>query len=177
LYSWKFICKFKSWEDYENEAIIPHSIEISFKSQKIFQLAIFEIYALYFHDNCGFPEVPLHASYNRPNDTSVEYFPIPQRNEYRIIGGNVRTCGYEGDWDKEPPIFEPIIKCDTNKIDLNPRNYKSIKFENFEFFNKTKIAVIDSKILIQCHNEENSTKILVCNENGLWIGDDFKCKL
>ncbi len=173
LHSWTFICKFKSWE----EAIIPRSIEASFKSRKIFQLAICEIFVLCFHDSCGVPEVPLHASYNRLDDKSVEYFPIPQRNQYRMIGDNVRTCGYEGDWDKELPIFEPIIKCDTNKIDVNSRIYKSIKFENFEYFNKTQTAVIDSKILIQCYNEENSTKILVCNENGLWIGDDLKCKL
>jgi hypothetical protein len=62
---------------------------------------------------------------------------------------------------------------------MNSGVYKSIKLENFEFFNKTQVAVIDSKILFECNNEENSFKIhfLLCNENGLWIGNHFKCKL
>ncbi len=62
---------------------------------------------------------------------------------------------------------------------MNSSLYKSIKRESFEFFNKTQIAVIDSKILFEYNNEESSSKVLVqiCNEIGLWIGDDFKCKL
>jgi hypothetical protein len=97
-----------------------------------------------------------------------------------MIGDNVINCLYEGNWDKELPIFEPIIKCNTNEIDMNSSLYKSIKFENFEyFFNESQVAAIDSKILFECNNEQNSFKILgsICNENGLWIGDDFKCKL
>jgi hypothetical protein len=46
------------------------------------------------------------------------------------------------------------------------------------FFYESQVTIIDSKIL-ECNNEENSSKIhvLICNENGLWIEDDLKCKL
>jgi hypothetical protein len=80
---------------------------------------------------------------------------------------------------EKPPIFEPIIKCNSNEIDMTSKLYKDFKLENFEYFNKTEVAVIDSKIIFKCYNEENSSKphVSICNENGLWIGDDFKCKL
>jgi hypothetical protein len=96
-----------------------------------------------------------------------------------MIGDGVITCLNEGNWDKEPPIFEPIIKCNTNEINMTSKLYKEFKLENFEFFNKTEVAVIDSKIIFKCYNEENSsqTHVSICNENGLWIGDDLKCKL
>ncbi len=62
---------------------------------------------------------------------------------------------------------------------MTSKLYKDFKLENFEYFNKTEVAVIDSKIIFKCYNEENSSKphVSICNENGLWIGDDFKCKL
>jgi hypothetical protein len=96
-----------------------------------------------------------------------------------MIVDSVITWLFEGNSNREPPIFEPIIKCNTDEIDMNSDLYKRIKLENFEFFNKTQVAVIDSKILFQYNNEENSSKIHVsiCNENGLWIGNDLKCKL
>ncbi len=175
---WMFICEFKSLEDYKNDNNNFQSIEFSFKSEKIFQLGICGINVYQFQYDCGIPDLPLHASYNRRDDKSFEYFLIPQKMKYRMIGDSVVTCLYSGNWDKEPPIFEPIIKCNTNEIVMNSGIYKSIKLENFEFFNKTQVAVIDSKILFECNNEENSFKIYVsiCNENGLWIGHDLKCK-
>ncbi len=179
-HKWIFICEFKSFEDYKNETISPTIIKFSFKSEKNFYLGICGIRIYQFQNDCGIPDKPLHASYNRLNDTSFEYFPTLQRNKHLMIGDNVINCLYEGNWDKELPIFEPIIKCNTNEIDMNSSLYKSIKFENFEyFFNESQVAVIDSKILFECNNEQNSFKILgsICNENGLWIGDDFKCKL
>jgi hypothetical protein len=133
-----------------------------------------------FPDNCGIPDIPLHAYYKPFNNGSIQYFlNNNQTNKYRMIGDSVITCLYGGNWDKEPPIFEPIITCNTDQINKNSSLYKSIKFEKFEFFNRTQVAVIDSKILFQCNNEENSPKIHVsiCNEKGLWIGDDLKCKL
>jgi hypothetical protein len=60
--------------------------------------------------------MPLHASYNAINDNVIEFFPTPQRNEHRMIGYSVITCLYEGNWDKEPPIFELIIKYYLNAI-------------------------------------------------------------
>jgi hypothetical protein len=179
LYEWRFICEFESYEDYKNETIFPTIIKFSFKSEKILHLAICRIHVHRFQDNCSIPDVPLHASYYRLNDTSLEYFPTPQRNKYRMIGDSVITCVYEGNWDKEPPIFEPIIKCNTNEIDMNSSLYKIIELVNFEFSNKTQVAVIDSKIIFKCNDEGNSSKnhVLICNEKGLWIGVDFKCKL
>ncbi len=175
---WIFICEFKSLEDYKDEKIIHQSIDFSFKSEKTFQLAICMINVYQFLDGCGTPDIPLPASYNRLDDESFEYFLTPQKIKHRMIGDSVITCVYDGNWDKEPPIFEPIIKCHTDEIEMNSGIYKSIKRENFEFFNKTQVAVIDSKILFECNNEENSSNIQVsiCYENGLWIGDDLKCK-
>jgi hypothetical protein len=179
FYKWTFICELESFEDYKNETNFPTTIKFSFKSEKIFYLEICRIQVHRFQDSCGAPDIPLHASYNRLNDTSFEYFPIVQRNKHRMIGDGVITCSYEGNWDKEPPIFEPIIKCNTNEIDINSNLYKIIKLHKYEFFNKTQVAVIDSKILFQCNNEENLSKLnyLTCNENGSWIGGDLKCKL
>jgi hypothetical protein len=178
LYELRFICEFEPFEDYKNEIIFPTVMKFSFKSEKIFYLGICSIRVHRFQDKCGTPDLPLHASYNRLNDRSFEYFPIVQRNKHRMIGDGVITCSYDGNWDKEPPIFESIIKCNIDKIERNSSVYKIIKFVNFEFFNKTQVAVIDSKIILQCNNEENSTThALICNENGLWIGDDLKCKL
>ncbi len=51
-------------------------------------------------------------------------------------------------WFKEYPN-------NSNQIERNSSIYKLIKFRNFEFFNKTQVAVIDSKILFKCINEEN----------------------
>jgi hypothetical protein len=173
-----YSCEFNDLKDYENQLITVNSIEMSFKSENIFKLTIYGFDVFYFNDECGFPDVLLHASYNSLNDKSLQFFPIPQKNKHRMIGDSVITCAYEGKWDKEPPIFESIIKCNTDEIDRNP-SLKSIKRENFEFFNRTQVAVIDSMILFRCNNEQNSTKIhvLTCDQNGLWIGDDFKCKL
>ncbi len=62
---------------------------------------------------------------------------------------------------------------------MTSKLYKEFKLENFEYFNKTEVAVIDSKIIFKCYNEGNlsQTHVSICNENGLWIGDDLKCKL
>jgi hypothetical protein len=83
---------------------------------------------------------------------------------------------FNGNWNKDSPIFEPEIQC--NLTNFNSSTYKSIKFLDLQSFNETKVAVINSKVLFQCNNGENSSKILVsiCNENGSWIGDDFNCK-
>jgi hypothetical protein len=35
-----------------------------------------------------------------------------------MIGDGVITCAYEGNWDKETPIFEPIIKCTIDDIEI-----------------------------------------------------------
>jgi hypothetical protein len=169
----------QSFEDYKNETITPTIITFSLKSEKKLYLEICAISVYQFPNDCGIPDIPLHASYNRLNKTSFEYFPTPQRNKHLMIGDSVINCLYSGNWDKESPIFEPIIKCNTDQIERNSSVYKIIEFKNFEFFNKTQVAVIDSKILFECINEENSNKthVLLCNEKGLWIGDDFKCKL
>ncbi len=175
---WTFICELNSLKDYKKDRNYYQSIEFSFKSEKIFKLTICEINLYRFQYDCGIPDIPLHASYNRRNDKSFEYSLILQKIKRRMTGDSIITCLYEGNWDKEPPIFEPIIKCNTDEIVMNSGFYKSIKRENFEFFNKTQVAVIDSKILFECNNEENSSNIQVsiCYENGLWIGDDLKCK-
>ncbi len=177
-HKWIFICEFKPFEDYKNETFTS-VIKFSFEYEKNFYLEICGIRIYQFPNNCGIPDIPLNGPYNRLNETSFEYFPTPQRNKHRMIGDSVINCLYEGDWDKEPPIFEPIIKCNTDQIERNSSVYKIIEFKNFEFFNKTEVAVIDSEILFECINEENSfkTHVLLCNENGLWIGDDLKCKL
>ncbi len=176
MHFWTFICELNSSRDYE---ILPNSMEFLFISEKIFRLAICGINVYHFQNECGVPDVPLHASYYRRGFKSFEYFPTNQRNRHLMIGDGVITCLYEGNWDKEPPIFEPIIKCNTNEIDMTSKLYTDFKLENFEFFNKTEVAVIDSQIIFKCYNEENSSKphVSICNEKGLWIGDNLKCKL
>jgi hypothetical protein len=180
---WTFICELNSSRDY---GILANSIEFLFISEKIFQLSngvngvnVIGVNVYHFQNNCGTPDVPLYASYKRRDSKTLEYFPTSHRNKHHIIGKGVITCLYEGNWDKEPPIFEPIIKCNTNEIDMTSKLYKDFKLENFEYFNKTEVAVIDSKIILKCYNEENSsqTHVSICNENGLWIGDNLKCKL
>jgi hypothetical protein len=176
MHFWTFICELNSLKDY---MILQSLIQFSFRSEKIFQLAIYGINVYHFQNECGIPDVPLHASYNRSGSESFQYFPTHERNKHLMIGDGVITCLNEGNWDKEPPIFEPIIKCNTNEIDMISKLYKEFNLENFEYFNKTEVAVIDSQIIFKCYNEENSSKphVSTCNENGLWIGDDFKCKL
>lgn len=170
-----FICELNPLENYKNETNNPQSVYLRFESKKFFELSFCGLNVIDFQDGCGTPDVPLDVSYNLLDNKSIEYSPNLQK--YRMIGDGVITCLYEGNWNKAPPIFEPIAKCKTDKIELNSTVYKIVKFENFIFFNKTQVAVIDSKILFQC-NEENSSKIFVltCNHTGLWTGDDFKCK-
>jgi hypothetical protein len=177
MHFWTFICELNSLTD--SLRTLPNSIEFFFISEKIFRLAICGINVYNFQNECGIPDVPLHASYYRRGFKSFEYFPTHQRNKHLMIGDGVINCLREGNWDKEPPIFEPIIKCNTNEINMTSKLYKDFKLENFEFFNKTQIAVIDSKIIFKCFNEENSSEpqVSICNENGLWIGNDLKCKL
>jgi hypothetical protein len=176
-YEWTFVCEFNSSENYKKEANNPQMINIYFRSKKFFKLSFCGLKVMNFQDGCGTPGVPLDASYRPLDNGSIEYFPNLQK--YRINDNRVITCLYEGNWNKEPPIFEPIVKCKTDKIELNSTVYKIVKFEKFYFFNNTKVAVIDSKILFQCYNEKNSSKIFVwtCDHKGLWTGDDFKCKL
>jgi hypothetical protein len=173
---WTFICELNSLIDYR---ISPNLIEFLFISEKSFQLSICGINVYHFQEDCGTPDVPLYASYSRRDFKTFEYFSISDKNKHYIRENGVITCLYEGNWDKEPPILEPAIKCNTDEIDMNPTLYKSIKLINFEFFNKTQVAVIDSKIILKCNNEENSsqTHVSICNENGSWTGDDLKCKL
>ncbi len=173
---WTFICELNSSRGY---GILPNSIEFFFISEKVSQLSICGINVYHFQEDCGTPDVPLYTSYSRRDFKTFKYVPISPKNKHHIIENGVITCLYEGNWDKEPPIFEPIIKCSTDEIGMNSNLYKSIKFENVKFFNKTRVAVIDSKIIFKCHNEENSSNphVSICNENGLWIGDDLKCKL
>ncbi len=180
-----FVCEFNSFEDYNKEIVIPNSMRFSFKSEYEFLLRICKIFVYEFEVDCGFPDLPIGASirgdhwvhafsddYNR----TIEILGPSHGKRYRIIGENTLKCtgGY---WDKEPPIFEPEIQC--NFTNFNLSTYKSIKFENLEFFNETQVAVIDSKVLFQCNNGDNSSKsrVSICNENGSWIGDDFNCKL
>jgi len=172
----EFICELNSFEDYKNE-IYSKSIMFSFESEKNFRLRICGINVYQFQDECGIPDKPLQALIRETGKT-VEYNPTPQEKKYRMIGNNTINCRFEGNWDKEPPLFEPITQCNIEKIQMNSSIHKSFQFLNLEFFNKTEVAVIDSKILFQCNNEENSSiiRILTCNENGSWIGDDLKCK-
>ena len=58
-------------------------------------------------------------------------------------------------------------------------DYK-IDIADFEYFNKTKIATIGTKLIFTCNNHTNSTDktfIQFCNRNGKWEGPQPKCKL
>ncbi len=172
-----FLCELNSLEDYDKETIIPNSMRFSFKSEKKFLLRICKILVYRFEDECGVPDIPIGASILRSDDRRTIQIFIPSNGKrYRTIGDNTLKCTFDGNWDKEPPIFEPEIQCNFTNFNLSA--YKRIKFLDLEFFNETKVAVINTKALFQCNNEENSSKILVsiCNENGLWTGDDFNCK-
>lgn len=170
-----FFCEFKSIEDYEKETI-PQSLQFSFKSKKNFSLRICKIRVYQFQDECGTPDSPLHAL-RRSRGKSIEYYLKSRHKKYRMIGNNTINCLLEGQWDREPPIIEPI-QCNIDEIRKYSWNYKKFDLKNFEFLNEIEVAVIDSKIVFEC-NYENSTKIrvLTCNENSSWIGDDFKCKI
>ncbi len=175
---WEFLCEINSLEDYNKETIIPNSMRFSFKSEIKFRLRICKILVYRFEDKCGIPDIPIGAEILRSDDErTIEILGPSHGKRYRIIGENTLKCTFDGNWDKEPPIFEPEIQC--NLRNLNSSTYKRIKFLDLEFFNETEVAVINSKVLFECNNEENSSKIRVsiCNENGLWVGDDFNCKL
>jgi hypothetical protein len=170
----KIVCELKSFEDYKNESFIEQSLQLTFKSEYFFKLEICNIFVYQFQDDCGFPDIPLHSTIEKVNKT-VKFYP---NSGYRLIGDNTINCLFEGNWDKEPPILEPIIQCNTEDIDLNSSIYKSIKFQKLEFFNGTEVAVIGTEILFECNDEKNSSEILVsfCGGNGSWIGSDYKCK-
>jgi hypothetical protein len=38
---------------------------------------------------------------------------------------------------------------------MTSKLYKELKLENFEYFNKTQVAVIDCKVIFKCYNKEN----------------------
>jgi hypothetical protein len=172
----RFICEVNSLEDYRNETNCLQSFKFSFKSTEILSLRNCSIQVYQFQDDCGIPDIPFQAS-TRIQDKTILYYPTVRKN-YRMIGENIINCLFEGDWDNKPPIFEPIERGDMNGIDMKSSLYKRVEYQNFEYFNGTEVAVINSKIVFQCNNGENSSKILVsiCHENRLWIGDDLKCK-
>jgi hypothetical protein len=95
-----------------------------------------------------------------------------------LIGDNTINCLFEGNWDKEPPLFEPIFQCNTSHIDLESKIYKKIELKDLDLFNGTEVAVHNSKIIFECNfgNKISKTLVSVCDENGFWIGDDYKCK-
>jgi hypothetical protein len=174
-------CELKSPHYYKNETDITKSLEFTFKSEHSgtgtndeFELQICGIHVYRFHNDCGIPDKPLHSKLEILNKT-VKYYPDLR---YRIIGENTINCVSDGNWDKEPPLFEPIFQCNTSHIDLNSRIYKSIKFEKLEFFNGTEVAVNGSEIIFECDfgNKISKTLVSVCDEKGFWIGDDYKCK-
>jgi len=76
------------------------------------------------------------------------------------------------------PILKPIIQCSIEDLSLNTSHFKNIQFQNFEVFNETEVAVVHSKIYYECNDRGNSSEIIVlsCNQNGLWIGDQNKCR-
>jgi hypothetical protein len=177
LKHWVFLCELNSLEDYNKETIIPNSMRFSFKSEIKFLLRICKILVYRFEDECGVPDIPIGASTLLSDDgRTIEIFEPSHGKRYRVIGDNTLKCAFDGNWDKEPPIFEPIIQCD--RTNLNLSIYKSIEYKNLGFINETEVAVFDSKVLFECNNGENSSKIRVsiCNENGLWTGDDLNCK-
>jgi hypothetical protein len=170
----KFGCESKSLQDYKNEAHIEQSLRFTFKSEYFFKLKICDIFVYQFEEDCGSPDIPLHSTIEKVYET-VKFYP---NSGYRLIGDNTINCLFEGNWDKEPPIIEPIIQCNTSDIDLKSKIYKKIELQDFEVFNGTEVAVINSKILFQCDfgNKRSKTLVSVCDENGFWIGDDYKCK-
>jgi hypothetical protein len=169
-----FICELKSPDYYKNETDIQKSLEFTFKSETEFKLQISRIDVYQFQNDCGIPDKPSHSTFEIMNKT-VKYYP---NSGYNLIGENTINCVSDGNWDKEPPLLEPIIQCNTEDIDLNSSIYKSIKFEKLEFFNGTEVAVNGSEILFECNDGKNSSEILVssCGINGSWIGSDYKCK-
>jgi hypothetical protein len=187
LTSYNIICESKSFNDFnEEKEDLPNSIKFSFKSEKEEELGIFKIFAISvyrFTNGCGIPDTPLHARYEMKENTVIYYSMDEER--YKIIGNNTIKCLYDGNWDKEIPLIEPIVQCSTEELGLRSGNFKEVEFENFEFFNDREIAVIGSTIKYQCQksnsnsniNYENSSQIFVsiCDENGLWIGDHNKC--
>ncbi len=54
---------------------------------------------------------------------------------------------------------------------MNWTLYNFIDPQNFEFFNETKVAVIESRIKFKCNDSGNCSKFLVSisHENGLWV--------
>ncbi len=171
-----FLCELNSLEDYDKETIIPNSMRFSFKSEIKFRLRICKILVHRFEDECGIPDLPIRTEIRFVDEGTIQILKLSNQKRYRIIGENTLKCTIDGNWDKEPPIFEPEIQCDLTN--LNSTTYKSIQFLDFEFFNETEVAVIDSKVLFQCDNENPSKiRVSICNENGSWIGDDLNCKL
>jgi hypothetical protein len=170
----KFGCEFKSFQDYKNEAHIQESLQFTFKSEYFFNLKICDIFVYQYEDDCGFPDIPLHSTIEKVNNT-VKFYPD---SGYRLIGDNTINCLFEGNWDKEPPILEPIIKCNTSDIDLESKVYKKIELKDLGHFNGSEVAVNNSKIVFQCDfgNKRSKTLVSVCDENGFWSGDDYKCK-
>ncbi len=169
-----FTCELKYPDYYMNETDIPKSLEFTFKSEKEFELRICSIYVYQFHNDCGIPDKPSHSTFEITNKT-VKYYP---NSGYRLIGDNTINCLFEGNWDKEPPLFEPIFQCNTSDIDLKSKIYKKIELKDSELFNGTEVAVNNSKIVFQCDfgNKTSKTLVSVCDENGFWIRDDYKCK-
>jgi hypothetical protein len=164
----------KSPHYYKNETDISKSLEFTFKSEKEFELQINLISVYQFQNDCGIPDKPLHSTFEIMNKT-VKYYPDLR---YRIIGDNTIKCISDGNWDKEPPLFEPIFQCNTSHIDFKSKIYKKIELQDLELFNGTEVAVNNSKIIFECDfgNKTSKTLVSVCDENGFWIGDDYKCK-
>lgn len=174
-----FICELKSFENYNKETQdLPNSIKFWFRSNKKFELKICRILVSKFQDDCGLPDIPLHAK-SKYTGTNIYYYPSDEKR-HEILGGEqdkTIRCLFEGNWDKDLPLIKSKIHCETNGLALNSSYVKSIEFHNFEYFNETKVAVIDSRIKYQCNNSENSSEIFVlfCSDNGLWIGDMHLC--
>jgi hypothetical protein len=176
LYEYDFICELKSFESFKNETNdMTNSIQFSFKSEAKFKLKIEGITVYKLRKDCGTPDTPLHARYEIRDDI-IYYYPLDDK-KYKIVGDNTIKCLFEGNWDKDIPVLEPIVQCSTEHLDLNSSYFKRVEFENFEYLNETEVAVVDSRIKYWCQNYQNSSLIyiLVCNEDGQWIGDKNKC--
>jgi len=87
---------------------------------------MFDIYVYQFLDNCGILDILLQAStVTLTTQRSVVFYPTPQKREYRMIGDSTMTCIFDGNWDRDPPLFEPVIQCNVEDITKNLSSAKN----------------------------------------------------
>ncbi|RWS16887.1 hypothetical protein B4U79_16278 [Dinothrombium tinctorium] len=148
---------------------------------------------LNFPNDCGFPEIPLHAQAVRKaikawsdDEEEEEYEYVYDCLKYSLSGEKVLICDSEGQWSGKAPQCVPRVMCElppkfdhieNNRITISNRTRDAILYENAENVMGTLTAVPNTIAVYLCRGLRSYyVGSRICNHRGIWEGVEPSCQ-